>query len=142
MKTYVVKKGDVDRKWYVVDAENAILGRMATRVATVLMGKHKPTYSPHIDNGDFVIVINADKVRVTGKKELQKTYFRHTQYPGGGKHTAYKDMKEKHPERIVEHAVKGMLPKNKLGKAQYRKLKVYVGPGHPHEAQQPEKLEI
>jgi len=142
MKTHVVKAGDVDRKWYVVDADNMILGRMATRIATVLMGKHKPDYSPHIDNGDFVVVINADKIKVTGKKEDQKSYWRHTQYPGGGRSTSYKDMKKKYPERIIEHAVKGMLPKNKLGNAMYKKLKVYAGTDHPHQAQEPEKLEI
>ncbi len=142
MKTHVVKAGDVDRKWYVVDADNMILGRMATRIATVLMGKHKPDYSPHIDNGDFVVVINADKIKVTGKKEDQKSYWRHTQYPGGGRSTSYKDMKKKYPERIIEHAVKGMLPKNKLGNAMYKKLKVYAGTDHPHQAQKPEKLEI
>lgn len=142
MKTHVVKAGDVNRKWYVVDADNMILGRMATRIATVLMGKHKPDYSPHIDNGDFVVVINADKIKVTGKKEDQKSYWRHTQYPGGGRSTSYKDMKKKYPERIIEHAVKGMLPKNKLGSAMYKKLKVYAGTDHPHQAQKPEKLEI
>lgn len=142
MKTHVVKQSDVDRKWLLVDAEDKVLGRMATRIATLLMGKHKPEYTPHIDNGDFVIVVNAEKIRVTGKKAIQKTYFHHTQYPGGGRQTSYEDMKKKHPERIVKHAIKGMLPKNKLGSAMYKKLKVYVGPEHPHAAQQPEKLEI
>lgn len=131
-----------DRKWYVVDAKDMVLGRLSTQVAAILKGKHKPTYAPHYDNGDFVIVINADKVRLTGKKAETKTYFRHTGYVGNEKHISYKHMQNFHPERIVEMAVKGMLPKNTLGRQMFTKLKVYAGETHDHAAQQPEKLEL
>lgn len=140
MKTLHKKSGMVERNWYIVDANGLVLGRLATRIATVLRGKHKAIFSPHLDTGDFVVVINADKVRLTGKKEEQKEYFRHTGYPGGGKFTSVAEMRAKHPERIIEHAVKGMLPKGPLGRQQFKKLKVYTGSDHPHEAQQPQPL--
>jgi large subunit ribosomal protein L13 len=142
MKTYYAKPGEVEREWLLVDATDLVLGRMATQIAAILKGKNKPTYTPHIDTGDFVVVINADKVRVTGKKAEQKVYYRHTQYPGGLKAVPYQRMMEKHPERIIEKAVKGMLPKNTLGRAQGMKLKVYAGPDHPHTAQNPRKIEL
>ncbi len=137
MKTYHSKPAEVDRKWYIVDADGMVLGRLASRIAAILRGKHKPTFSPHLDSGDFVIVINAEKVRVTGKKEEQKIYFRHTEYPGGDRYTTLSQMRNKHPERIIRHAVKGMLPRGPLGYRQIRKLKVYAGSEHPHEAQRP-----
>ena len=142
MKSFVATPANIEHKWYVIDATDKVLGRLATEIATILRGKHKPTYTPFMDTGDYVIVINADKVRVTGKKEQQKTYFRHTGYPGGVKETPYAEMMQKHPERIIEHAVKGMLPKNRLGRQMYRKLRVYAGPDHHHEAQQPEVYEF
>jgi len=132
----------VERKWYVVDAEGKTLGRLAAEVAKVLRGKNKPTFTPHVDTGDHVIVINAEKVRFTGKKLTQKTYFRHSGYPGGSRFVTLGNMLEKHPERVVEMAVRGMLPKNKLGAQIYRKLNVYAGPEHPHAAQKPEVLEF
>jgi large subunit ribosomal protein L13 len=141
MKTYTPKATEIERKWWVVDAEDVVLGRLASRVAQILRGKHKPMYSPHLDTGDYVIVVNAAKVRVTGKKEEQKTYFRHTGYMGGAKHIPFARMREEHPEKVIELAVKGMLPKNNLGRLMRKKLKVYGGPEHAHEAQQPEKLE-
>lgn len=140
--TRFVKTEDADRKWYVVDATDQVLGRLAAKVASVIRGKNKPSFTPNMDTGDFVIVVNADKVKMTGKRELQKTYFRHTGYPGGGRELTYQQMKEKHPERIVEFAVKGMLPKTKLGKQLGKKLKVYVGSDHPHTAQKPEPLSL
>ena len=133
---------DVQRTWFVVDAENKTLGRLATEVARRLRGKHKPTYTPHVDTGDYIIVVNAEKVRVTGRKFTDKIYYRHTGYPGGIKGTSFKHLQASHPERIVEKAVKGMLPRNPLGRAMYRKLKVYAGSEHPHAAQQPEPLEL
>lgn len=142
MKTYTVKAGEIERDWYVVDAEDRILGRLATEVARVLRGKHKPTYSPHLDVGDYVIVVNAEKVRLTGRKAERKRYFRHSGYMGGDKHVSFAHMLEKHPERVIERAVKGMLPKSNLGRLMRKKLKVYAGPEHPHEAQQPEPLDI
>lgn len=142
MSTYMAKAETVERKWYVVDAEDQVLGRLASQIATILRGKHKPEYTPFVDTGDFVIVINADKVKVTGNKATQKTYWRHSGYMGGLKLTPYEEMLEKHPERIIESAVKGMLPHNSLGRQMYRKLKVYAGPEHPHAAQQPEVLEL
>ena len=142
MKTFHSKSTEIDRKWFIVDAADQVLGRMATRVATVLRGKHKPIFSPHLDTGDFVIVINAEKVLLTGKKEEQKAYFRHTGYPGGGKFTTTSEMRAKHPERIIAHAVKGMLPRGSLGRQQFRKLKIYAGSDHPHQAQSPEPLSI
>ncbi|MFH1862897.1 MAG: 50S ribosomal protein L13 [bacterium] len=140
MRTFHWKPADVKRRWYVVDAEGQVLGRIATRIATILRGKHKPTFSPHLDTGDFVVVINAEKVVLTRNKETQKLYFRHTGFPGGGKFTSVEEMRKKHPERILEHAVKGMLPRGPLGRRQFRKLKVYAGPEHPHSAQGPEPL--
>lgn len=140
MKTLHSKSDAVQRRWYIVDAEDKVLGRLATRIAQVLRGKHKPIFSPHLDTGDFVIVINAEKVRLTGKKAEQKQYFRHTGYPGGGRFTTFEEMRAKHPDRIISHAVKGMLPHGPLGRRQLRKLKVYPGPDHPHQAQLPEPL--
>lgn len=140
-KTYSAKAADFEqRNWYVVDAEGVTLGRLATTVAATLRGKHKPTYTPHVDTGDFVVVINAEKVRVTGNKETQKNYYRHSMYPGGLKTTSLKDMRARFPERIIESAVRGMLPTSNLGRQQFKKLKVYAGPNHPHEAQSPVDL--
>ena len=141
-KTYTPSASDIERKWYVVDAEGAVLGRLATQVATILRGKHKATFTPNMDMGDYVIVVNADKVRLTGNKEYQKEYKRYSGYAGGLKITSYKDMMDKHPERIVEHAVVGMLPHNKLGRQMAKKLRVVAGPDHDHASQMPEKLEI
>lgn len=142
MKSYMAKAEEVQRKWYVIDAEDKVLGRLSTEITTILTGKNKPIYTPHVDTGDFVIVINADKVKMTGNKLEQKTHFTHSGYPGGDKHTPYKEIMEKHPERIIEYAVKGMLPKSSLGRNMYRKLKVYAGSEHPHEAQTPEAYEF
>jgi large subunit ribosomal protein L13 len=142
MKTYTPKAAEIARRWWIVDAEDQVLGRLASRVAQLLRGKHKPMYTPHLDTGDYVVVVNADKVRLTGRKEEQKTYFRHTGYMGGAKHIPFEKMRDEHPERVVELAVKGMMPKNNLGRLMQKKLKVYAGPAHPHEAQQPENLEI
>jgi large subunit ribosomal protein L13 len=139
-KTMVVRQRDVRQGWHVVDAAGAPLGRVAARIAKVLMGKHKPAYSPSLDNGDFVVVVNAEKVILTGKKESSKVYRHHTGFPGGLKETAAADMRVKHPERMMEEAVRGMLPKNTLGKHQFKKLKVYRGADHPHKAQQPKPM--
>ncbi len=138
----MAKAKEVERKWYVVDAEDKVLGRLASEVASILRGKNKPIFTPHVDTGDFVIVVNADKVRLTGRKWDQKVHAYHTGYPGGRREISYKEMRDKHPERIVELAVKGMLPKNRLGRQMYKKLKVYAGAEHPHQAQQPEELNI
>ena len=135
MKTYSTKASDILRKWHVIDATGEILGRLATRVAILLRGKHKPLYAPHLDTGDFVIIVNAAKVRVTGKKAQQKVYYRHSGYPGGLRSISFAEMRQKHPTRVIEHAVKGMLPHNRLGSAMLKKLKVYAGPDHPHQAQ-------
>ena len=132
--------GGIEQKWYVVDAENEVVGRLAARIATILRGKHKPEYTPHVDTGDFIVVVNADKVRFTGKKETDKQYFRHTGFPGGVKLSTPKEVRQSKPEFIVENAVKGMLPRTKLGRAMISKLNVYAGPDHPHAAQQPESL--
>ena len=141
--TRSVKADDVERKWYVVDAEDAILGRLATRVATILRGKHRPTFTPHVDTGEYVIVVNAEKVKLTGRKLDNKIYHRHTGYPGGVRSiTAGKLLESAHADRVVKSAVRGMLPKNTLGRQMFSKLKVYAGPDHPHAAQQPEVLEI
>lgn len=140
MKTYSVRAGEIERRWYVVDAEDKILGRLASQIARVLRGKHKPTYTPHLDTGDFVVVVNADKVRLSGNKADQKEYFRHTGYMGGEKFIPFRRMLEKHPERVIELAVKGMLPKGALGRQMRHKLKVYAGEAHPHQAQQPAPL--
>ena len=142
MKTYSVKAGEIERRWFVVDARGKVLGRLATEVARILRGKHKPIYTPHLDTGDFVVVVNAEKVELTGRKADQKTYFRHTGYMGGEKFIPFRRMLEKHPERVIELAVKGMLPKNALGKQMQKKLRVYAGAEHPHQAQQPEPLNI
>lgn len=142
MKTYMAKESTIERNWYVVDAEGQTLGRLASEVAQVLRGKHKPTYTPHVDTGDYVVVINADKVKLSGNKENQKLYRRHTGYVGNLKTITYKDMMEKHPDRIIQLAVKGMVPHNKLGRKQMTKLHVYAGTEHPHQAQKPEVLEI
>ncbi|MCL2679991.1 MAG: 50S ribosomal protein L13 [Coriobacteriia bacterium] len=142
MKTYYAKPGEVQREWLLVDATDMVLGRLSTRVAEILKGKTKPQYTPHVDTGDFVVVINADKIRLTGNKAAQKSYFSHSGYPGGLKEVSFERMMEKHPERVIEKAVKGMLPKNSLGRAQGKKLKVYAGPEHPHQAQNPRKIEL
>jgi large subunit ribosomal protein L13 len=138
MKTFTARPGDISRRWLLVDAEGMMLGRLASQVASVLRGKHKPIYSPHVDTGDHVVVVNAAKIRLTGRKPEQKRYFRHSMYPGGLRWTSYETMSERHPERIVYLAVKGMLPGHTLGRAMLRKLKVYAGPDHPHAAQKPE----
>ena len=137
MKTYSQKASEVQREWYLVDATEQTLGRLATQIATLLRGKHKPTFSPNLDGGYFVVVVNAEKVRLTGRKPEQKMYYRHSNYPGGLKQTPYKRMLAQHPERILRFAVKGMLPKNRLGRQQITKLKIYAGAAHPHAAQQP-----
>ena len=142
MKTFMQKKETVERKWYVVDAEGKTLGRLATRVATVLRGKHKPTYTPHVDCGDYVIVINADKVVLTGNKLDDKMYYNHSGFPGGLRERNAKTMIEKYPEEMVERAIKGMLPHNPLGRAMGKKLFVYAGADHKHEAQKPEVMEV
>jgi len=135
MKTYSTKAKDIERQWHVIDASGKTLGRLSTQIASLLIGKHKPTYVPHLDTGDYVIVLNAAKVRVTGKKTKQKVYYRHSGYPGGMKAEVYEDMMAAHPTRVIEHAVKGMLPHNRLGRAMFKKLKVYAGDDHPHQAQ-------
>lgn len=142
MKTAHLNKETVERNWFVVDAEDLVLGRLSTRIAMVLRGKHKPTFSPHVDGGDFVIVTNAEKVKVTGNKAMQKTYYRHTGYPGGMRTTQLFEMLEKHPDRVIRRAVWGMLPKGPLGRRQIKKLKVYAGAEHPHAAQKPEPLPL
>ncbi len=141
-KTYMAKESEVDRQWWVVDAAGIPLGRLASQVAHVLRGKHKPIFTPHVDVGDHVVVINADKVVLTGRKKEQKMYYRHSGYPGGLRSTPYGELLAKRPEFMVEKAVKGMLPKNKLGRRMGLKVKVYAGPDHPHEAQSPKDLEI
>ncbi len=140
--TRFIKTEDADRKWYVVDAKDQVLGRLATRIASVIRGKHKPIFTPNMDTGDFVIVINAEKVRLTGKRETQKEYFSHSGFPGGVRIRTFAELKEKHPERIIEKAVKGMLPKNRLGRKLIKKLKVYAGETHPQAAQKPEILSL
>ncbi|MGM0396286.1 MAG: 50S ribosomal protein L13 [Bacillota bacterium] len=142
MKSYMAKANEIERKWYIIDAEDKVLGRLATEIATILRGKNKPIFTPHVDTGDFVIVINADKVKLTGKKLEQKNYTYHTGYPGGLRKVSYGKLMEKNPEKIIELAVKGMLPKNSLGRQMYRKLKVYRGTEHGHEAQKPEVYEL
>ncbi|MFB0533454.1 MAG: 50S ribosomal protein L13 [Anaerolineae bacterium] len=142
MKTYTVRKGDIKREWYVVDAQGKTLGRLASEIAKILLGKNKPVYVPHLDCGDYVIVVNAEKVRVTGKKLDQKFYYRHSGYPGGLKSINLRGQLQKHPTRVLEAAVRGMLPKNRLGRAMIKKLKVYAGDSHPHQAQQPKALEL
>ena len=142
MKTYYAKPNEVEREWLLIDAEGLVLGRLAVEVAKILRGKNKPQYTPHVDTGDFVVIVNADKVRVTGNKATDKRYYRHSGYPGGLKSESFEEAMAKHPERVIEHAVKGMLPKTTLGRAQAKKLKVYAGPDHPHTAQNPRKIEL
>ncbi len=142
VRTYTPKAGDVQRQWLVIDATDVVLGRLASQVAVLLRGKHKATFAPHVDTGDFVVVINADKVALTGAKLEQKRAYRHSGYPGGLKSRTYAEMLEKHPAKAVEKAVRGMLPKNTIGRAQLGKLKVYAGAEHPHQAQQPQPYEI
>ena len=142
MKTFMASPATIERKWYVVDATDKTLGRLASEIASVLRGKNKPIFTPHIDTGDYVIVVNAEKVKVTGKKLLQKVYYNHSDYVGGMKETTLKEMLAKHPERVIEYAVKGMLPKGPLGRQMIKKLHVYAGAEHNHAAQQPKALEI
>ena len=142
MRTFSAKLSDVKHDWYIVDAQDISLGRLASQVAQILRGKHKPKFTPHMDMGDYVVIINAEKVRTTGRKEELKTYFRHTGFPGGERFISYRDMMKKHPERIVQAAVRGMVPHNRLGRQVMSKLKVYAGTDHPHEAQKPKTLEI
>ena len=142
VKTYSAKPAEVEREWVLIDAENQVLGRVAVLAANILRGKNKPTYTPHVDTGDFVIIINADKIKVTGTKAANKVYHRHSGYPGGMKSETLQEAMQKHPERVLEHAVKGMLPHTTLGRAQGMKLKVYAGSEHPHMAQKPRKIEM
>ncbi len=141
-KTFSAKKEEVQRDWYVVDAADMVLGRLATQIANILRGKNKPIFTPHVDTGDFVVVINADKIRLTGRKWEKKTYYRHSGYPGGLKSITAAKVRDKNPEFLIKHAVRGMLPKNKLGHKQLKKLKVFAGPHHKHEAQSPKPLNI
>jgi large subunit ribosomal protein L13 len=140
-KTYTPKAGELEHNWYVVDAAGKTLGRLSSDIAYVLRGKHKPMFSPHMDTGDYVIVVNAEKIAVTGKREEQKIYYSHSGYPGGLKARGYQDVMKAHPRRILEHSIQGMLPHNSLGKSMFRKLKVYAGPNHPHQGQTPRNLE-
>jgi large subunit ribosomal protein L13 len=142
VKTYAVKASEIERSWWVVDAADQTLGRLATRIATLLEGKHKPTYSPHLDTGDHVVVINAARIKVTGNKLVQKKYYRHSGYPGGLKEESLQALLGRKPELVIERAVKGMLPQNRIGRAMFKKLKVYGGPDHPHQAQQPTAAEL
>ena len=142
MKTYVANANDRERNWLLVDATGQTLGRLATQIATTLRGKHKPQYTPHVDTGDFVVVVNAEKIAVTGNKRADKKYYRHSGYPGGLKTRTLDEMLERRPEEVLRLAVKGMLPRNRLGRAQLRKLKIYAGPEHPHQAQQPKPMEV
>jgi len=142
VRTYTPKPGDVEKNWYVIDATDVVLGRLASQVATLLRGKHKPSFAPHVDSGDYVIVVNAAKVALTGSKREDKIAYRHSGYPGGLRAVSYAQLLERFPERAVEKAVRGMLPKNTLGREQLKKLKVYAGPDHPHAAQQPQAFEI
>lgn len=141
-KTYTVKAEEINREWVIVDASNQVLGRLASQIATILRGKHKPSFSPHLDLGDYVIVINAQKIRTTGKRMDTKMYYRHSGYPGGLKSIVLRDLLQKDPERVIRSAVKGMLPQNRLGRAMIKKLKVYPGEDHPHAAQNPRKIEL
>ena len=142
MSTFIAKKDEVERNWVLVDAKDKVLGRLAADVASILRGKTKPTYTPHIDVGDFVVIINADKVRLTGRKLEQKKYYSHSGYTGGLRERTARQLMEKRPEEIIKHAVKGMLPKNSLGRSMFKKLKVYTGENHPHEAQQPQAINL
>lgn len=142
MKTYTAKPSEVRHGWYLVDAQGKVLGRLATRIAHRLRGKHRPEYTPHVDTGDYIVVVNADKLRVTGKKAQLKKYYRHTGHPGGIRETTFAVLHAKHPDQVLQKAVKGMLPKGPLGSAMLKKLKIYSGEGHPHHAQRPEALEL
>jgi large subunit ribosomal protein L13 len=142
MKSFLAKKNEVEQKWVLVDAEGAVLGRMAAQVAPILMGKTKPTYTPHVDTGDYVVIVNADKVRMTGKKAEQKIYDWYTHHPGGRKYLTFNEMMAKKPEKVVELAIRRMLPKNRIGRKMFQKLKVYRGPEHEHQAQRPERIEL
>lgn len=142
MRTYTPKKGDIESEWYLVDAQGKVLGRLASEVAKLLRGKHRPHYSPHWNHGDHVIVVNAEKIRVTGKKSVQKIYRYHTRWPGGLKTKTYRDLHERFPERVIHEAVKGMLPRNHLGRTMAKNLRVFTGPTHPHEAQKPQQIDI
>lgn len=142
VKTYIPKKTEIERKWFIVDAEGQTLGRLASRIASILRGKHKPMYTPHLDTGDYVIVINAEKIGVTGNKGRDKMYYRHSRYPGGLRSLSFDEMIDKHPERVLRLAVKGMMPSNSLGRSMMSKLKIYAGSEHPHAGQQPETLSI
>ena len=142
MKSFMASPSNIERKWYVVDATGHTLGRLSSEIASILRGKNKPTFTPHIDTGDYVVVVNAEKIKVTGKKLDQKIYYRHSEYVGGMKETTLREMLAKHPERAIEYAVKGMLPKGPLGRQMYKKLFVYAGPDHKHAAQKPETLEV
>lgn len=142
MKTYYAKPGEVQREWLLVDATDMTLGRLASAVAQILRGKNKPTYTPHVDTGDFVVVINCDKIKVTGAKVTDKVYYCYTNHPGGLRQETFQEAMAKHPERVIQHAVKGMLPKGTLGRQMLKKLKVYTGPEHPHQAQNPRKIDL
>ena len=142
MRTYAVKASEIERRWYLVDAQGKTLGRLASEIAKILRGKHKPTYTPHLDTGDYVVVVNAEKIHVTGNRLDSKRYYRYSGYPGGLKSVPLREMLEKHPTRAIRYAVKGMLPKNRLGRAMIKKLKVYAGNEHPHEAQKPVSLDL
>ncbi len=142
MKTFMAKPADIERKWYVIDATDLTLGRLATAAANILTGKNKPIYTPHVDTGDNLIIVNAEKIKVTGKKLDQKIYFSHSKYVGGAKYTTLREMLERHPERVVQHAVRGMISHGALGDAEYKKLHVYVGPDHEHAAQKPEVITL
>lgn len=142
MSTYYAKPGEVKREWLLIDAEDLVLGRVASLAAQILKGKLKPQYTPHVDTGDFVVIVNADKIKVTGAKATDKVYFRHSGYPGGLKQETFAQAMQRHPERVIERAVRGMLPKNTLGRAMGKKLKVYAGPDHPHQAQKPRQITL
>ncbi len=142
MKTYSPKASEIQRSWFIVDAENQTLGRISSQIASVLRGKHKPTFATHMDMGDYVVVVNAEKIRVTGNKSEKKLYYRHSQFPGGFRSTPLRDQLEKHPTRPLERSIRMMLPKNSLGDAMFKKLKIYAGPDHPHSAQNPQTLRI
>ena len=142
MSTYYAKTGEVPREWILIDATDQVLGRLASEAAQILKGKRKPQYTPHVDTGDFVVIVNADKIKVTGAKATDKVYYRHSGYPSGLKEETFEVAMKKHPERVIEHAVKGMLPKNTLGRAMGKKLKVYAGPDHPHKAQNPREIKL
>ena len=142
MRTFTAKTAEIERRWYVIDADGQTLGRLASKIAPILRGKHKPTFTPHLDCGDFVIVVNVEKVHVTGRKLDQKFYYRHSEYPGGLRSVNLRDQLERHPDRVLLSAVRGMLPKNKLGRQMIKKLKLYAGTDHPHQAQKPERLQV